>query len=65
MSLPCQNCAALRSKVGMNKERLIDFKKSVGDKIEEPANQQRLKALEQNFDNAREELESHLKQPHR
>lgn len=63
--MACQNCAALRSKVAMNKKRLIDFKKSVGDKITEPANQKKLKALEQNFDNAREELESHLKEPHR
>ena len=65
MALSCGICTVLRNKVGMNKKRLIDFKKSIGSKIDEQANQKKLKALTQNFDNARKELESHLAEPHR
>ena len=65
-------CLALKSKVELNKTRLVDFRKSIG----RPYNAQtgdgdlpddqmkRLEALEKAFDEAREELNLHLRMAH-
>jgi hypothetical protein len=65
-------CLALKSKVELNKTRLVDFRKSIGRPYNAqsgdgdlPDDQNKtLKALEQNFDEVREELTLHLRMAH-
>jgi len=62
--MTCQICTALRNKIKMNKERLVAFKKKVGEAINEPAYQKKLRALAENVDDAQNELKAHLQQQH-
>jgi hypothetical protein len=65
-------CLALRSKVELNKTRLVDFRRSIGRPYNAqtgdgdlPDDQKKtLMALEQAFDAAREELNLHLRMAH-
>jgi hypothetical protein len=69
-------CTALRHKVEMNKQRLNAFKQSLGLSYDKNSqswdvqqnlsaeNLKRLRAFERIFDDAREELDIHLKTPH-